>query len=275
MLDLFKIARSNAHTAEKEFNSLVAVLPTDDVATVRAFADWVKSESLISINLRLFILLDVIGGKAHQNIYEWAEEAARLGGRKAEEALRERLGRFYDRRIAFDGAFRDGRKFRYGALYAGGIGLPVYGPYCVVLKSTFRNPQSNLAYLAGESLSVCFTPTGVFDQTAAVRSSICQSHIHLTVAKERSSEVCRSNRDEWHNCIATPDRFFEAVFTAAVTLDAIKVVLVRKLHFDLMWDLAFANFGRKLEEAEKALVHDFIRLRRATERGTIQVEVVG
>ena len=41
-----------------------------------------------------------------------------------------------------------------------------------------------------------------------------------------------------------------------------------------MWDMAFANFGRKLGDAERALVQDFVQMRKGVIEGRIQVEVV-
>ncbi len=274
MLDLFEIARSNSETAERDFESLIASLTAEDSQRLRQFANWIKSEALISINVRLFVLNDLIAGKAFQNSYEWASEMAKLSSRKPEEILRERLGKFYNRRVAFDSAFINGTKFRYGALYIRGAGLSDYGPYCAVLKKAFQDSLDNLAYLNGDSLKSCFTIHGDFDPTSVTGTCIGHSHRHFLVAKERAAEVCRTTQDFWHECVTSTNSFFEGIFVSDVNLDAILVVRVLKSEFENTWDLAFANFGRKLGEAEKARVQDFVRLQRAVKTGLVRLEVI-
>jgi hypothetical protein len=130
MLDLFAIAKGNANAVQTAFESVVAAMPPDQAVVVREFAAWVEAEALISINVKLFVIVEFLNGGRYQNTHEWAQEQARLSGRSAEDALRERLHRFYDKRVAFDRAFKNGELFRYGALNAGGAvkWTPKFGP---------------------------------------------------------------------------------------------------------------------------------------------------
>ena len=67
---------------------------------------------------------------------------------------------------------------------------------------------------------------------------------------------------------------FEVVFVGDVSLNTVQCVRGLKSEYDRMWDMAFASFGRKLGDAERALVHDFVQMRRGVVDGKIQVEVV-
>ena len=93
-------------------------------------------------------------------------------------------------------------------------------------------------------------------------------------ATERASEVQGTQRNDWTKLVASPGRYFEVIFIGDVSLNAVKCIRVLKTEYDRMWDMAFANFGRKLCDAERALVHDFVQVRRGIVDGRIQMEVV-
>src|SRR5271157_6355508 len=147
--DLFAMARANVSTLEQRFEAAVGDMPSDQVALVREFASWVEGQALISINVPLYVVGEFLNGRPYQNTYELAEELARLSSRAVDEVLRERLHPYYERRIAFDRTFKEGKKFRYGALYVGGVGLTVYGPYCIVLTRAYQESLTEVAYLPG------------------------------------------------------------------------------------------------------------------------------
>lgn len=274
MLDLFAIARGNANAVQAAFESVIADMPPERAALVRDFANWVEAKALISINVKLFVIVEFLNGGRYQNIYEWAQEQSRLSGRPAEDALRERLHEHYEKRTAFDRAFVNGERFRYGALNGGSAGLPEYDPYCVVLARNSETSLVNIACLPGDSLKICFEADGSFDPTAVQSRTAPHTHRHLMAARERAGEVPLVDKHEWHGLVASPGRYFEVVFIGDVFLRTIDCVRVAKTENERMWDMAFASFGRKLGDAGRALVDDFVQLRRGVEDGRIRVEVV-
>jgi hypothetical protein len=271
---LFAIARANADAVRAAFETVAAGMPPNDATLLAEFASWVEAESLIAINVKLFVAVELANGRSYQNAYEWAQEQSRLSGRPAEDVLRERLHRYYDRRVAFDRAFKDGERFRYGFLNAGGAGLPEYDPYCMVLTRTFQSSLSEAACLPGDSLTICFAATGAFRQNAVELLAVSHSHRHFMVAKERATEVIAVGKQAWPALVASPGRYFEVVFIGEFSRDAVACIRVSKAEHDRMWDLAFASFGRRLGDAERALVNDFVQLRRAVLDGNVHVEVV-
>jgi hypothetical protein len=276
MIDLFATASANAGAIRSRFETSLTSLPAEEAVSVEEFARWVSAEGLIAINVRLWILVELLNGRAYQNVYEWAAEQAALSGRFVDDILRERLGGFYERRTAFDRQVADSEKLRYGALNAGGAGLATFfGPYCMVLKRCFRDSLSDAAYLPGDSLELCFDPEGAFDKAATERLLTPHTHRHFMVATERAPEVARTDAAEWGDLVLSGRRYFEVIFAADFSLDAVDGVRVFKTEHNRMWTLAFDNFGRKLGDAERAFVQDFIQLRRAILEGRIQVEVLG
>lgn len=275
MLDLFAIARSNANAVQEAFYSAIAGCSPDQATLLREFASWVKEESLVSINVRLFIVVELLSGGRYQNTHEWAQEQCRLSGRAADDILRERLDKFYEKRMAFDHAFRDGERFRYGALNAGGTGLPdEYAPYCAVLSRTFCASLKDVAYLPGDSLKICFNAGGSLDRRAVERYPAPHSYRHMLAANERAKEVPTTERREWHKLVTSPNRFFEVIFLGEITLPSIDSVRMSRAEHDRMWDMAFASFGRKLTDEERAHVHDFVQLRRAVADKRVRLEVL-
>jgi hypothetical protein len=152
MLDLFAIAAANAPALEQAFEAAVTAMPPQQAASVRDFASWVDTNALISINVKLYVVGDLLSGRSYQNQHELADEQAGLSGRESGEILRENLGSHYEGRVAFDVAFKDGVRFRYGALNAGSAGLTSYGPYCIVLTRAYEQSLAEVAFLPGDSL---------------------------------------------------------------------------------------------------------------------------
>jgi hypothetical protein len=93
-------------------------------------------------------------------------------------------------------------------------------------------------------------------------------------ATERANDVLLATKNEWFSLVSSSGRYFEVIFIGDVCLESVQCVRVLKSEYDRMWDMAFANFGRKLGDAERALVHDFVQMRRGVMEGKIQLEVV-
>jgi Holliday junction resolvase len=274
MLDLFAIANSNATAIEVKFEAVVTNLSPEQAALVRKFASWVEARALISINAQLYVIRNILDGEAHQNTYEFAEERASLGGRSAEDILHERLQDNYKRRVGFDRAFTDGEKFRYGAMHAGGTGLTDYGPYCMVLTRRFQESLNQIAYLPGDSLEICLRADASLDEAALKRSVAPHTHRHLMVAAECSAEIAPYDQRGWPRLLASEDRYFEVIFIGEVGINAVECVYVQKAEYNMRWESAFESFGAKLDTASRALVDDFVHLRRGVVEGKLRLEAV-
>jgi hypothetical protein len=273
MLDLFAIARGNGASLQRDFDATIAALAPAETAVVEEFARWVEGNSTVSMNVRLFVVVELVNGRPFQNIYEWAEEQARLSRRDVDEILRERLHVFYEKRVAFDASFVEGRRFRYGALNAGGTGLVAYAPYCVILKSEFCRALQPLAYLPGDSLQLAFTSDGSFDSAAVISSATADKDRHLMAATNLGAEAAATAPSVWPELVCRA-RYFEAIFIGDVEMPAVSCVRIPRAEYKRVWDMAFDSFSRKLSDGERAMVHDFVQIRRAELGGKLRVEVV-
>ncbi len=221
------------------------------------------------------MVTELINGRPYQNTYEWAHEQAEISGRPVEDLLRERLGEFYDKRISFDNEFENGQSFRYGALNAGGLGVTYYDPYCLVLSRRFQLALPQIACLPGDTLKICLAPDGSFEMPADTEARIATpNHWHLVVAIDRSQEITVVAEDGWPSLVVSSNRYFEVIFIGDVNLASIDCVRISRQEYEAKWDLAFLNLGVRRSEAERALINDFIQLRRAEVEGRVKVEVL-
>lgn len=274
MLDLFISAQNNVDVIEAEFKSACVAAGPGQAEVMGRFAAWVEKESTISINVSLSVVISLLNGHRHQNIYEWAAEESRLTHRTMDSILRERLKRFYERRLMFDHAFEQGERFRYAALNAGGAGLPQYKAYCMVMSRVYESALTQTAYWDGDSLEICLLSDGTLDPGIVVHRAVPRSHRQWLVAKERVSEMRSVQETDWSKLVIASDKYFEVVFIGDVSLGSLESVRIPASEQDRMWDMAFGSFGAVHGPAERAVLDDFIKLNQASTNGRIKLEVL-
>ncbi|MGH8553814.1 MAG: hypothetical protein ACRERS_11005, partial [Methylococcales bacterium] len=154
--------------------------------------------------------------------------------------------------------------------------LQVYAPYCAVLGSDFHQNLSRCVCLPGDSLELCYSGTSGFGIAAVRQSTVSYSHMHWLVTHNRIKEIDPTPRTEWPQLLISTDskRYFEVIFIGDIGLKVLKCVRVKADEYQKMWELAFANFGRSLPEADRAWVQDFVQLVRAHKDGKMQIEVI-
>src|SRR5438094_951030 len=118
MIDLEQLAEANRVHLEAKFEELLVDLPLAERNLIIKFSEWVRSQCRITINVKLSVVCDLINRGEYMNIYQAATQYSDALGISEQDLLRAWLGSFYDRRIAFDSAFENGKKFNYGALTA-------------------------------------------------------------------------------------------------------------------------------------------------------------
>ncbi|MBF0550361.1 MAG: hypothetical protein HQK60_07490 [Deltaproteobacteria bacterium] len=273
-MNLFKIAQENAASLEAQLNQIMDKSSPATKLCLADFQNWVLDEAGISINMKAAVLSIFMTTEKHQNIHEWAAEQAELSLRPRQEILEEKLGKYYDRRLAFDNAFEDGTRFRYGALNAGGVGLSLFGDFCMVLNRSFMESLNDAVYLPDDSLVCCFNELHQFD-VEAVRRKVCpHTHRHYLVVIKHATVVQQTSREQWGRVILADGNYIEAIFTADIMPDHIAEVRVKKDKYDELFNLAFDDFGRKLDEAETAQVLHFVQILKVTRRRSISLEVL-
>jgi hypothetical protein len=122
----------------------------------------IRNDGCFSANCKPATLLRILEGEDWMNAFELAEREAARRGVAPDVALREKLGEFYERRVAFEGRAGAGRHFYYGALNAGGMGAPRYGRLCVVFGPCGRRDDETV-WLSHDSLKGAWFAEGCAD----------------------------------------------------------------------------------------------------------------
>ncbi len=209
----------------------------------------------------------------HQNIYEWAEGRAARSTKTAQEIIRERLGTYYERRMAFDGFFARGTELRYGALNVGGAGASRYGSYCSVVKD-IGAPRFQLAYLRADSLSTYMLHGPTVDSAAVERDAAPHEARHHLAAVKHVADVVSRPDAAWPAILCNNDDYVEAIFVGELAADDIECVRMTKADHEALYDLAFEDFRTKLGKADHLEIDTFVViLDELTKRG-IRLEVV-
>ncbi|HYA41687.1 MAG TPA: hypothetical protein VEF34_10310 [Syntrophobacteraceae bacterium] len=274
-MNLFEVARANGPRLEERGAEILSSLHPESRRKIEEFRIWIFEEARVSINLPPAVLAELTSGETYRNIYESAAEQAVLSGRQKDEILRERLGKYYNRRIAFDMAFSNSEKFRYGVLNAGGAGLTAkFGVFCAVLNKDFLEPSEDMAYLPNDSLVCCFDELGVFDKNRAKRLAASNSHRHWLATIKHAVAVQGIPKELWVQDIVKDDDYIEAIFTSPVSLESLGEVRILKTRYDELWHMAFDDLARKRSDAEKALMKAFARILKAVREGRISLEVL-
>lgn len=155
---------------------------------------------------------------------------------------------------------------------AGAVRVKSYAPYCMVLKREFQDGLAHIAYWPGDSLVEFCDGNGGVDLALIAARISPRTHRQFMVTIERAPEIT-GDHEAWGSLINDGDRYFESAFLGAVTLAAVRCVRMEQSDYERLFSLSFESFGRKLEEAERALVHDFVQLSRAQKDGKIVIEV--
>ncbi|SPF39519.1 hypothetical protein SBA4_2350006 [Candidatus Sulfopaludibacter sp. SbA4] len=272
MVDLFEIAANNRDALEARFSALLSSASTDLAGTVQRFADTVLSHGRVSVNMRPMSLLSFLVLGFHQNIYEWSRSRGEESGRPAEEIIREKLGDFYAKRVAFDRYFDKGETFRYGALNIGGPGATVYCDYCTILQnSASDNPE--IAYLRSDSLKTYFKADGALDEAALREDAAPHSHRHVCACLKCAPELSATAAAGWAALLCSNSDFVEAVFSTPTTPVDVESVRIESSQYRELFRYGFENFREKLTDERRNLVEAFVLIKRLLRENSIPLEV--
>jgi hypothetical protein len=273
-MNLFAIAANNATSLEKQFAELKSRLDPADADCLVRFADHIAQRGRVSINMRQTVLISFLLSGRHQNLYEWAEWRAKYSSRSAEEIVREKLDKFYERRVAFDRRFERGEHFRYGALNIGGMGAVSYGDFCSVVEDEFFADHSDVAYLRSDSLQTYLLPGPVVDDAAIHRDAAPHSHRHCLAALKHYDEIRRKPEEQWPSLLCSGSDYVEVIFVGNITPNHLEEVRISRSDYDLFFLYAFEEFREKLKDADRFLVDGFVMILQHLEERNIPLKVI-
>lgn len=143
--DIFKLAELNSENLEEQFSKIEKEFTGDNrKKDLDKFAGHIQNYWSVSINFRPIYLIRFLKDGKYKNTYELHKSDKKL--------VKKQLGTLYKPRTTFDAAFKNGIKFKYGALNTGNIGLKDFGDYCAVIKKEIVLTYKNAVFLKQDSL---------------------------------------------------------------------------------------------------------------------------
>ena len=236
-LNLFVIAAGNTEALEVALQERLTDASSKDADILARYTERVRHTGRISINMVPEVLRGFLDAREHRNIYERASAKAKDSRTAREEILRKELDTYYERRIAFEGSFEDGERFRYGALNIGGLGASTFGLFCVVCKDHVSSTLPEVAYLRADSLETYLLPGPVVDEAKIRRDASPHSHRQCLAALKHADEVPRLDELQWPALLCSGVDYVEAIFTAQLTPEDVQVIrMSRTEHNRLLSD---------------------------------------
>jgi hypothetical protein len=159
--------------------------------------------------------------------------------------------------MPFEGHFEDGEKFLYGALNVGGMGIPYYGKFSVILgnnsmlsfQSAYLPADSAQHYVSGE------TPRVDEDKLyAEVSSHLCRA-IMTTV--KHADECCTISEENWPTMVCSDESYLEAIFVGNVVPAVVTEFRVERIEYERLAELVIKEKMGQLDGAEKSEVKEF------------------
>ncbi|MDX6681560.1 MAG: hypothetical protein QOG94_1599 [Solirubrobacteraceae bacterium] len=272
-LSLKRAGALNGSRVRATADGVVAADPTGSIEAFRALA----TASAFSTN----VSADKIDAfDAHGTILDArAIRTHHAGGDKAagSMAFEAQQGSWLVRRQAFEALWRDGSRFVYGAVNAGGMGaeLPRFGHFCLVVSEPAAQAREIGVFPANSAERYC-SPAGDVDRDLARREATSWRDRGHLVTIERATNVPATLRHAWPWLICNPTRYVEAVVTPGPPLAAVDAVRVGEAYLERLADLTLAGSEAALDSAtEQRELNAIETVRRWRADHDIAIEAVG
>lgn len=203
-------------------------------------------------------------------------EIRRAGGDHAAgvAAFVRRQGSWLIRREAFEHLWVDGEAFVYFALNAGGLGVPRFGDYCLVVGDPSQRGRS-VAVFPSDSAQRYGTASPVDSERVRAEAASWDDRDALAVI-QLGSQALTATPATWPKLICSNDGYLETVVAPSPPLADVVEVRLRQNHLDRLEELEVrALAGEDLKATELAEAHAFRSLQgwRAT-HGTATVGIL-
>jgi hypothetical protein len=247
----------------------------DELDILSEFARSIKNEWTISINMRPSILNYFLIVGRYMNVYELkkkSREHIKEAAVSVEYAIKKHLGDYYSSRTAFDRTFKDGEKFKYGALNIGGVGLRKFGEYCVIMNQRQLRTHMSVVFIKEDSLH--YVKGDQTDIKRLGQEISDKESVHLLAALKHEHTIQSIPPDEWASLICCDECYIEAVTIDDISNKHIENIRVSKKYYDFISDLLYKDFISEISDEEKTLLYDFKVMREVSKKEGIEFEVI-
>ena len=236
----------------------------NEIDMLGKFSNIISKKWDISINLRQSAINNFLNVGVYKNVYELKGES--------EEELKKHLGDFYKSRLIFDNTFEEGKKFKYGALNIGGLGIMKYGEYCIIIKKEQSEQYSTLTFIKEDSLNYV-------DDSGLNIEILCQEIankecVNYLASQKHENDLKEKPFEEWASMICCDQNYIETITIDDILDEHIQNVRMSKEDYNLYFDYLFEDFTSKLSENEKYRLEDFRKMQILLSQKGIELEII-
>jgi len=272
--DLFEIANNNSINLINKVKEIKGMQKNNYII----ISEFVKDNWFISINMKIYNLNNFLISGKYKNRYELIEEEQEaLKDRynvdfSVDQVLARRLKEFYLRRTIFDNSFKDGKKFKYGALNIGGVGASNrYGEACVIILND-SSKKPNLSFIKNDSTQYVIDEKRV--NIEKLTDDIAnKDYVHVLAAIKHCTCNIDVNQKLLPDVICCDDSYIEAITKDDITPRQIHNIRISKKVKDQYFEYLFEDYVNGLNDSEKLWLQEFTRMNQLLELYGIKLEV--
>ena len=273
-MDLFDLAVKNAPSLKERFEELIKLGRPDQPKALKEFALTIASSGRICVNMKQMTLIEFLTFGKYMNIYEWAANRAHLSGRQVTEVIQAKLGRYYEKRLAFDGFFDNSSGFHCGALSVGGLGATWYGDHCAVFNDSVSAGRRDVAYLRSDSVDTYLTEDLDLDKAAIAHDVAPHTHRQFLAAIKHSEQVLAHPTQKWPQLLCNDTEFVEVIFAGDAEASDLEKIRMARSDYEAYFDYGFEDLRGALSDADRYRVSGFVMMLRLLEDRKIPLELV-
>ncbi len=279
-MSIFDTASQNSDNLKKRYNSLRKECEQqNNLDVLDEFTKLVGNKWTISINMRQLVINDILISGRCKNVHELKKERAEELEEyseldiSVEEALKKHLKSFYKSRVAFDHTFKNGERFKYGALNIGGLGAQKYGEYCVVFKRELVEKYSSLVFIKEDSLK--YVDDGAVNIERLDPDIANRECVHFLATLKHEEYIKSNSVNKWSSIVCCSEDYIEAITADDILNTHVDIVRTSKENLNSYYlDLLYKDFVSELSDFEKYQLAAFRNMQELLDKQGIKLEVL-
>lgn len=228
-MNIFQLAKDNSKELEASCKAKTQTLPKPPGQTpINKFSKKVMNDGRIACNMGLEAFYGFLTSGKYMNVYEYADKIAPKAGKAPAVIVKECLGVYHEKRLAFDGSFEQGSEFKYGALNIGGSGATRYKGLSAVIKHEISENTPETTYVKHDSLNHYVSKSGVVNFKLFKKEIAEHTHRKYLSTLKHIGDIQTTLESNWPNMLCNEDDYIEAIFIKEILLDSLEEVRIQQ-----------------------------------------------
>jgi hypothetical protein len=267
--NIFEIGDRNSDYLKSQYD-LLKQSYQGSLQDLEAFLELIEREWTISINMRLATISNFIKYGIYQNVNEFINEIEKYSDKdqQSSKASNDLQKTKVDKRAIFEQTFEFGENFRYGALNIGGIGVTIYGEFCVIFKRSKVKEYSSLIFIKKDSVKGDYVDNkGCVDFTKLIQDTANKENIHLLATLKHEEDLKQIPDKKWSCMLCCETDYIEAITHNDINNDHVDIIRISKKDryepFKTIMDMRYdENKARNMTEKDKKAIYNQAELLR-------------